>query len=439
LLLAANAAVVAGASGQTVLVKEGDAGTLTVAQEIALKAITSIDTWSYNLTDTASNLLVASTTVLAGATTKAVSDTGTLYLTYENVVKLQAITTATIETWTYNLTDTVINVGTDLTVDSYATAKLASDDIVLNAKNAGAVTYTYTLSDTIAQLMANSAIVNGAAGTTVVDTATNLLSSASNVQAFLETPGFNVKVLGGVGTLTADQALSLALVTTDHSYSYAISDTAADLVAGKTSVLNKATAVTVNDAANDLTVAGHDKLEGITNINHGFGYTIADTATKVGEASIAGTIQFAGTVKATATAAADIIAGDNVDGALTVVYTAAAQATGMSFTGPSANFGGNADVINNFGGADKIDLSAFVASLNDSVDVQAGGLISDGGYAIVNGYWNPGAETFDLSNSGVDSMVVWDADNGAGVNQVAVVLTGNSSVSDINLSVHTVI
>jgi hypothetical protein len=257
----------------------------------------------------------------------------------------------------------------------------------------------------------------------------------------LETPDLNVKVIGNDAdllSLTADEALSLALITTDHSYSYAISDTAADLVAGKTSVLNKATAVTVNDEANDLTVAGHDKLEGITNINHGFGYTIADTATNVGQASMSSSIVSAVTVKATATAAGDMIESGLIGGDLTVVYTAAAQATGVVNVGGLADLVGNVDVISNFGGGDKIDLSAFVASFNDSGNVQGGSAIVDGGYAIVSGSWYGG--TFDLNGGGMDHMVVWDADNSAGtVNQVAVVLTGNLTVDSQSLIVHNVV
>jgi hypothetical protein len=360
-------------------------------------------------------------------------------LSYANVEKLQLITS--VDDWRYSLTDSVINVGIDLAVNQVNALKSAVAGIIAGSQNS--VPVVYTLLDTIANLMFPlPGTLNGATSITVADSVVNLLSSDPDVQAFLETPGLNIKVEGNVtGDLSADAALNLALITTDHSYLYTVSDTAAELLAGKLSVLNKAVGVTVNDVvASDLTVANHNKLEGITHIDHNYDYTIADTATNIAAAtSGVSTVQTALEVKATATAAADIIDSLKVSGDLTVVYTTATQATEMDVQGSNLKLiGADADVISNFGSTDKIDLSAFVVSVDNSSDVQSGGTISDGGFAIVKGYWGPMFQGFTTGGPEMDTMIVWDADNGVGVTQVAVVLTGTITVSIDNLDVHTV-
>jgi hypothetical protein len=422
-----------------------------------------------------------------------VSDTGTIYLSYDNVVKLQSITT--VDEWNYSLTDTVINVGTNLSVSGYATAKSVSDDIVGNAQNAGAVTYSYSLSDSIANLTAlgNAAIVSGATlGVTVVDTVENLLSDVN--QDYLSTAGLNVKVLGGDAlTLTVIDALNLGAITTDHSYAYGLVDSAQNLLTAKQTLISKAVDgvfVTGNDAG-VLTVAQFVKLTGYTTVDTwtnafadtlshleaagtgvtdghvytltdssvlplsldvggvttlagatnkvAYAYSVTDTATKI--AATAVDLTGAAKVTATATTAADIIDGSDMNGALTVVYTTASQASwttnSVDAESLSTVIAANADVISNFVTGDKIDLSAFAAVTDDSINVQEGGWIANNSYAITTGSWNSATHEFS-QYGGVqsDSLIVWDADSTIGINQVAVVLTGHGAVvGDLILNV----
>ncbi|MDR3414042.1 MAG: hypothetical protein P4L87_24290, partial [Formivibrio sp.] len=228
-LLSANPSV-KGSIATTVL--NNAASTLTVAEYNKLSIITSDDTWSSTVSDSAQNLLAADPSVHGSLGTIVNDDTSVnpLSLSFANVQKLQGITTD--DSWHYNLTDTSADLGLGLSVSAAAASVAAAQAIVDGAQNSTSdhlvLNANYSLTDSVLALEG--------AGSLSVDHVINVVDSSVNLLA-LDANGQDIVAAAGTVKLNDQGPLNLSLrdviklqgITTDDSWQYNVTDSHVDL------------------------------------------------------------------------------------------------------------------------------------------------------------------------------------------------------------------
>ncbi|MFP1646686.1 beta strand repeat-containing protein, partial [Pontitalea aquivivens] len=245
-------------NANSVVENDGDAGTLSLAQFTELRVLTSDDSWSYDLLDTASNLFGATSQVLIGAGTVEFSDAS-------NVTQANRVLT---------LNNTVS--GT-LSVSDTA-AELAGSSLVGNA--ADVITLTSAATVAQAQTIAGYAPTTLNWGPGVTDSASELLANAALFNAGSTPPGAlsavsDVAVTGNnAGELTLAEYALLKNITTGSdawaapSGSYTIRDTPQNLVAqalGSDGVTG-GTGVNEDDIGDILANADAISFDGVPNL-----------------------------------------------------------------------------------------------------------------------------------------------------------------------------
>ncbi|MES2298108.1 MAG: hypothetical protein V4582_13770 [Pseudomonadota bacterium] len=233
----------------------------TVAEATAIEGATNTGVDTYNITDSAANLIAAGNAVLALAGTV----TANAVVTAANADALAAFAKAVV----YSVTDTATNLagataaGLDEAVNIVATtaATVAEATTIDNAANSG--TNTYAITDSAANLAAAGNAILATGG---VVTANSLATAAE---------------------ATAIAAYAKAVV-------YSVSDTIGNLVAAAGAGLNEAVNLTSTSAA---TVAQATTIEAATNTGTNT-YDITDTATNIAASSNA-VVALGGTITAT--------------------------------------------------------------------------------------------------------------------------------------------
>ncbi|WP_297840720.1 DUF4214 domain-containing protein, partial [Pseudomonas sp.] len=299
-------------------------GTFTVTGAAVVNLATNGTDYDYTLTDSADALLAATITSTAVANAAEVTVAGEVAgpLSFANLVLLNAITSD--HTFTYSIVDTLANIQnpdnadallnhtyslTDLTVN-LGTFDVASVVVVNDAANG--TSYTYTLVDSAANLLAAtvaSAAVTGANVVTVIGNAAGPLSfaqvtllkaittdagdnftySIADTLANIQSPANAAALLGhthsftdvatNLGTFSVTGAAVVNTATNGTSYGYTLTDTSTNLLTATitSAAVHNATAVTVTgEAAGALSFANLSLLNAITT-DHSFTYSIADT------------------------------------------------------------------------------------------------------------------------------------------------------------------
>jgi|GEM_PF-1611921 len=258
-----HSSIISGATA--VSVSGGDAGNLTMAEYSQLLATTTDDSWSYDLSDLAFRLGDADSTVLDGATNITSNGTG-------NIAQISAIVNAN-------------NSGTTSFLNSYPLLDIAanygSTDGVLAAGVEALLTSGYTLNPTIsdaatiAQLSAIEAVIGSQdlSYSDIIDTSVVL---AANADSFLN----------GQINVTFTDAATIAQVTTVDgnaagTLTYAISDTATNILNASSGIISAATAVSVQGGdASLISVADYAQLLTLTS-DDSWSYTLVDTFTNI--------------------------------------------------------------------------------------------------------------------------------------------------------------
>jgi hypothetical protein len=254
--------------GATVL--GNDAGTLSVADVLRLRQMTTDDSWLYRIEDGARAVLTAASDVLQGAQRVTLSEDTVGPLTLLEHAALMARTTS--RGWGYEIVDSA----QALLPATPGQAPLAGADAVrVIGNDAGPLT------------LANHAAL--AARTTddswsyeIVDSVAALLAATPGQPPLAGADA--VRVIGNdAGPLTLANHAALAARTTDDSWSYEIVDSAAALLAATPGQPPLAGADAVRVIGNDagpLTVEGHAALAARTT-DDSWSYDIMDSASAI--------------------------------------------------------------------------------------------------------------------------------------------------------------
>jgi hypothetical protein len=346
--------------GEAITTAEVNAGTAFVAEATAIAAKSTLQA-GYNLNDSAANLAGAASSILNGAA--AITATGNATVLQAGIIDAATNTGAN----TFNIVDSAANVlaasaallgadtnGNIAVNDASVTAAVATQLAALDAANngaaggpnftiSGAAVGNFTLSDTFANLTA-------AANAAVVGASGNVTAS---------------------GELTSAQALTLrTAAAADAVPAYSLADTYANLATGGAAttdadnlrVTNNVTAAQAVNVKNTLGGAGNEV------------YVIRDTAAGIATVAAANGAVVTGATSVTATSAASVAQAGflselgNLTGGYTITDTAAnvvaalgtanaanAADRGSVFSATSVTISGNASVAQALGvtGADR--------------------------------------------------------------------------------------
>lgn len=372
-----------------------DTGANTAAQLTAALNSNKID-----VIDTTDNVLNVLASQVALGTAKLVAgDTITLFDSGANIAGQLTTALGDAKIDVIDAADNVLA----LTAAQLAlgTGKLLALDTITLADTAANTNAALTAAFADAKVDVIDATNSTNAATAVVETVAQALVAGN--QAKLVTGDF--VTVSGTG---ADLATNLAAFIADMKVdSFDATNDAVTLSAGQIGSLTGLGGVGKPFAANDvITITA---TAGVDNINNIDDAKIGGTADKI--------IKFAGGQAAVAT--------------FTNVNNAAALASGDTFAGAFDTFSGFD------AGGDKLDLTAFNLITPNAVAqfTANGSTVSNGGYIVVKG--NLVGNTFTAGNGGGDNdyLVAWDADTGAAIAQVAVVLAGTGTITAADLIV----
>ncbi|BAP46035.1 peptidase S8 and S53, subtilisin, kexin, sedolisin [Pseudomonas sp. StFLB209] len=372
------------------------AGTLTVQQrsDLAKMIYDPNDTeWTYSLSDTAKNLLASKindATVLAGAEHITVVPAGPISIADYN--ELQSTVNLSFPNSGIVLRDTLTNLG--------ASALTSSHD--------------YIIADSVANLdvpvSTGTSLVIDAQGFVVADSIANITAAQTNNSSIFNAPGYTGVILSDtISNLVVPQSLQGQNV---------VGVKVVDFVAGGVVTALEGFVLSIAENSNEF-------------INN---FSVSGAVTDVSNLPEYG-LKYASALALQATAGNDALNGNISDGKITVTYTSAAQADTFSFSqGAFKAADGSFDTYSAFYGSladsnrDHINLSSFQLSNNDSQALQQGSIttVSNGGYAFVKGIYADGEFVASQNGNSEDTLVVWDADTGSGIEQVAIVLVGQS-------------
>jgi Ca2+-binding RTX toxin-like protein len=212
-----------------------DAGTLSIAEHTSLTSLTTVDTWSYDLEDSADNLLTNSSGApVAGADSVTVigNDAGTLSIAEHT--SLTSLTT--VDTWSYDLEDTlsaltgasagVRNGATTYTVrDSFTNIRdalqVAGTNSILNDADAIEITGTLTIAQaaTLYTLIQSDGLVLANVEYHVQDSG-SAMESASTSQLNIDTLQAASSVTAVAGGAT--QRIDLSSYSGDQEVAFTI-------------------------------------------------------------------------------------------------------------------------------------------------------------------------------------------------------------------------
>lgn len=378
-------------------VLDNAAGTLTEDGYKLLDTLTGGHAWSYDLRDSVDELAeIAGQDILTNATKVVVADTLVNLAT-------DAGKAAIVEHPEYTVRDT------------YAHITAASTDPLLTG---AAHTIVH---DTVAGVQAavTAEFIGDADEYEVEDSAANLLAINKTDATFLKGPS-SVTVTGDdAGTLNLADRDALGKVTDDDFWAYSITDTAENIVAtalgNHIDYLQKAEDVTVSDS---VTLAQAATIVGQGLDASGWKFSIVDSVANTNGADLGG-------VALTATASADVDAldGNISTGAVTFSFAKPEDAATFAFASNGFSSTGAVDSFTHFEATDKIDLTAFQLTGQDTSAFVVGGKtqVSDGQFALIKGVaLVDGAYTAsDAADAG--TLVVWDANTTANaITQVGV-------------------
>jgi hypothetical protein len=338
-----NAAIVAAAGNVTV----SDAS-IDVVTALAVEALLNTGTTSYVLQDTITNLLAASSQVVASAT--AVSVTGAAALSVSQVNSLVSkYTTAKVSDLTLPVEDTFGNL-LSLTAGSVSEASAitissgvgtVADAVALKTLTGAKMPATFTVADSFAAVSAGLAT---ASTLTLLDTATVTIN-VTGTPTVANITALNASLAAGVGAKAAVNG-------------YNLSDSA-DVLAllANNAVVAAATAVTVTGDASVAQIVAINALGSPDPV----GYTLRDTA---------------GNLTGAAAAVVDRAASVTVSGSATVGDITTIK-TGFDFTGTAAVLGTNivysiSDLPSIFDGAN----AATLAILNSATTATMVGTVA---------------------------------------------------------------
>lgn len=245
-------------------------GDATVAQYDAINGfVTSVTVAATTLTDTAENLAAAGASLAQASSGLIATDAATI----AEAATINTNTAATA-TATFDVSDTGLTF----------TSSAAQDAGLAAARN---ITLTQTGADGNAMTVAEAVAVLTAdnSGTTTIaeirGAAADLANATTGLAANAGTNDTITAVIATSGTMTAAEAG--ALMSVAGSVTFNLSDSAANLAAADSSVLNAATDIT---ATGNTTVAEAAVIDGASNSGSNT-YTIADTAASILGASTA--------------------------------------------------------------------------------------------------------------------------------------------------------
>jgi hypothetical protein len=420
----ATQALLTGATGVTAT------GVATAAQGATLSGLTQTaghTAITYSVSDTTANLLLAGNAAAFGANTQAITDTDAS-ITTAQAHSVHALTAAT--GYTYAISDTSANielapnldlgvgggpaVNLTLTVtDTINTATASLINGVVTGAGNHLVTETFAkVSDTIAHLNANAALT--AKATAVAESAGDGTDSVANVETFLGSAAAS-KLVGGYNVQDTAAHILQAWYDQDHHGQIVAANSVA-LSAGQTASVAEAAILEPMANVASHSVAVSDTLANI-NGNLGVANLAGSITAAVNEAN-GGTLQSFNDLALTPSATLNFTHGAGT------AETVAGPAAGVfTLTG--------ADLLTLKLG-DTINLTGYGATTSDGNVTGAPAQAADGHLAIMQGNISNGGATFTVSSGGTSTLVLWDAQTGAGLTEAGVVLIGVTP-SQINL------
>jgi hypothetical protein len=266
---------------------------VSVQEALAVEALTNKGTTSYDVSDTVTRLLAASSVVVANASS--VEATESLVTVSQIKSLVSKFGAAKIDDDTLVISDTLANLLQLTGANGTGALSVASDIEFSQATNASV--------GTAQQIISLAALTGDAmpSGYVVTDSAANLASAltAANVDLLAGADEINVT---GTPSVAAIAALNAALEESDGLTSvtegYVLSDTAA--------ALSDADASDIVDAADTVNVTGAasveqlDAIEDLTDVNDGF--TLTDSADNITSAAGLGYADQAAVINVTGTA-----------------------------------------------------------------------------------------------------------------------------------------
>jgi hypothetical protein len=442
---------------QKITVLDGAAGTLTVDGHNELTTLTDGQVWTYDIRDSVSALAAAADSgVLGDATKVVVADT---------LANLQLPAgAAAIEAHPgYTVLDTYANIAAASAEPFF----LAATDVVVHdtvlgvqaAITAGYVTAgsEYEVQDTATALLdsiatdpdflthpASVTVTGDDAGTlslaqrdalgkvtdddfwaySIDDTAANILANAQGSHSDYLEHATEVTVTGNdAGTLSLAQRDALGNVTDDDSWAYSITDTAENIVANAqgdhSDYLQQATDVTVSDSVTLAQVGAVAAVPTIDTSNWHF--SIVDSVANAAAYDSIGDLALTATASQVADTA-ETLNGDISTGAVTLSFAGLSDAASFTFTDTGISNDASVDTFTHFAAGDKIDLTAFGLTGEDTLSLDLGGnhAITDGHYAVIKGVaLVDGAYTASTA-ADAGTLVIWDADTTGAIKQVGV-------------------
>ncbi|CAK0748883.1 hypothetical protein CCP2SC5_150001 [Azospirillaceae bacterium] len=269
---------------------------------------------TYSILDTAVNIIAdVQNEVLTGATAVTLSEDAT-GLSIEDATTLTGLSSLDFDGYTYSIADTAANIIANATasvVTGAAAVTLSEDATGLTVAEATSLAgvdgfdadgHSVALEDSIANLTGHTT-AGGADSYTVLDTAANIISGVSGDVV----SGADAVMLSANATaLTVANATSLTGLNgfDANGYTYTISDTAANIIAVATSgAVTGASAVLLSENATGLTIANATTLTSVSDFSlNGHTYAIADTAANIIANATAGIVTGASAVSLSANA-----------------------------------------------------------------------------------------------------------------------------------------
>jgi len=377
---------------------------ITVAQAATIDALSALpaDTL-YNLSDTAANLAGAG----AAALNRSVSATATTDASFAQAATISASTAKL----TYNITgaDTTFDAtgiakANNITITGTAGLSAANAATVFAAANTGTTTIakvvgtgaelaalTKTANDTVtlATLSANTAATVSQAGKIVAlattatyalnDSAANLAAAASSLLNGATTNGTAKAIVANTAATVAQATIIDGATPADAATSFAIGDSAANLLAADVALLAKSNAViTVSNST--LTAGDATSLRALDSANTTFAIDVGAKAVKDTAANLL--------LSANATAVAGA-ASITVDGAVSVAdavrVRTAAGALAVTY-----------DLADTFA---VLGLQTNLATVNSSTNVTVTSDVSVAQAAVADAWLNAGTLTFNVADT----------------------------------------
>lgn len=357
---------------QKISVLDGTAGTLTVPWYNELKTLTGIETWTYDIRDSVARINASTgSDALLKATKIVVADSLVNLESVEGGVAIgKANSHIVLDTWD-NISAAA---GPDITLITTAVQTIVHDTVT-----------------GIQTAIAHNAVEVGISDYEVEDTATNLLA-INGTDALLLKKASSVLVAGdNAGELTLQQRLDLGKVTDDDFWAYSIKDSTENILAN----------------------------------------------TKSFQSNFA---KDASSLTAITSSGVDALDGDISSHSIVLAFNGLSDASTFTFATNGYTFTGTPDTFTHFNAVtDKIDLNAYGLTVQDTLSLVQGetNAVMNGHFAVLNNVTLHGAVVSAASpGETAGTLILWDADTTAAIKQVGVWLPGQTV--DANSVLHVV-